>query len=397
MKANRLFIKTNNKKIEYIQDSILTCCFYILRIFPIQSNKIVVTCFKNRGFCDSPKYIVLNLLKKDVPLDIVWLCDEEASYEMPSEVRQVPYHSFRGIYEQVTAGIWISNRRRSRYVRKRPQQYYIQTWHGGIGLKNTERAAQDKLTKRYVQGAQNDSKMINLFLSNSDFSTKIIQNNMWYTGEILQKGLPRSDVLLNGNKNYITQKVKKFLDIPFENSILLYAPTFRADMDVKEYIFPYEKALKTMEEITGKPWTMIIHMHTNVKYDNYYPGNSRHVINASTYEDVQELLIASNILVSDYSSIIFDFAMLNKPVLRFCPDLEAYMADRGFNQNIHDLPFFTAFTPEEVITAIGNIILAPGINLYKWMTEKYGLSETGHAAESVSEIILKKISGGDKL
>lgn len=168
-------------------------------------------------------------------------------------------------------------------------------------------------------------------------------------------------------------------------------------MDVKEYIFPYEKALKTMEEITGKPWTIIIHMHTNVNYDNYYPGNYRQIINASTYEDVHELLIASNILVSDYSSIIFDFSMLNKPVLRFCPDLEAYMADRGFNQNINELPFVTAFTPEQAVTAIGNIISTPGINLYKWMTEKYGLSETGHATESVSEIILNKISGGDKL
>ena len=201
MKSNRLFIKTKNKKIEYMQDKILELLFYIFRIFPVQKRKIVVSCFKNHGYCDSPKYIIQQLLKLDCTANIVWLCDFENPPEMPACIRQVPYHSIRGIYEQVTAQIWISNRRKSRYVRKRKNQYYIQTWHGGVRLKNMERAAINKLSKRYIDSAKNDSKMINLFLSNSDFSTFLIRRDMWYSGKILQKGLPRTDVLLNGDRN----------------------------------------------------------------------------------------------------------------------------------------------------------------------------------------------------
>ena len=93
MKANRLFIKTKNKKIEYMQDKVLELLFYIFRIFPVQKRKIVVSCFKNHGYCDSPKYIIQQLLKLDCTADIVWLCDFENPPEMPACIRQVPYHS----------------------------------------------------------------------------------------------------------------------------------------------------------------------------------------------------------------------------------------------------------------------------------------------------------------
>ena len=97
--------KNKNKTIELLQDYFLTFLFYIFRIFPIQKNKIVVSCFKNRGFCDSPKYIILKLLETDTSLNIVWLCDYENPIDMPACIKQIPYHSFRGIYEQVTAAI----------------------------------------------------------------------------------------------------------------------------------------------------------------------------------------------------------------------------------------------------------------------------------------------------
>lgn len=387
MKANRLFIKTKNKKIEYIQDNLLKLLFYFFRIFPVQKNKIVVSCFKNHGYCDSPKYIINQLLELNCAADIVWLCDYENPPEMPACIRQVPYHSIRGTYEQVTARIWISNRRKSRYVRKRKNQYYIQTWHGGIRLKNTERATIDKLSKRYIESAQNDSKMIDLFLSNSDFSTFFIRRDMWYSGKILQKGLPRTDILLNGDQDVISEKVKSKLSINKSNKILLYAPTFRADMDVDKYTLPSDQILSELEKCTENNWTFVIHMHTNVYNPQYWPGNSEKVINASSYEDIQELLIAADFLISDYSSIITDFALLNKPILLYCPDLEEYLLDRGFNQDFHALPFTKAYTVSEAINRLSTVVTQKEINTLNWMTEAYGLCETGHASKIVANII----------
>ena len=393
MKANRLFIKTKNKKIEYMQDTILKLLFYFFRIFPVKKRKIVVSCFKNHGYCDSPKYIIQQLLELDCTADIVWLCDYENPPEMPTCIRQIPYHSIRGIYEQVTAHIWISNRRKSRYVRKRKNQYYIQTWHGGIRLKNTERATINKLSKRYIDSAKNDSKMINLFLSNSDFSTFFIRRDMWYSGNILQNGLPRTDILLNGNHNAISQKVKSRLSINKNNKILLYAPTFRADMGVDKYTLPSDQILSELEKCTKDNWTFVIHMHTNVYNPKYWPGNSKKVINASSYEDVQELLIAADFLISDYSSIITDFALLNKPILLYCPDLEEYLLDRGFNQDFNALPFPKAYTVFEVINKLSTVVSQKEINTLEWMKESYGLCETGYASKIVANIIKNVLEG----
>lgn len=393
MKANRLFIKTKNKKIEYMQDKVLELLFYIFRIFPVQKRKIVVSCFKNHGYCDSPKYIIQQLLKLDCTADIVWLCDFENPPEMPACIRQVPYHSIRGIYEQVTAQIWISNRRKSRYVRKRKNQYYIQTWHGGVRLKNMERAAINKLSKRYIDSAKNDSKMINLFLSNSDFSTFLIRRDMWYSGKILQKGLPRTDVMLNGDRNTIAKKIKSCLSINEDNKILLYAPTFRADMGVTQYTLPSSQILAELENCTGNKWTFVIHMHTNVYNPKYWLGNSEKVINASSYEDVQELLIAADFLISDYSSIITDFALLNKPILIYCPDLEDYLSDRGFNQDFNALPFPKAYTVSEVINKLPAAVSQKEINTLDWMKKEYGLCETGRASKTVANIIKNVLEG----
>lgn len=376
-----------------MQDTILKLLFYFFRIFPVKKRKIVVSCFKNHGYCDSPKYIIQQILELDCAADIVWLCDYENPPEMPACIRQVPYHSIRGIYEQVTARIWISNRRKSRYVRKRKKQYYIQTWHGGIRLKNTERATINKLSKRYIDSAKNDSKMINLFLSNSDFSTFFIRRDMWYSGKILQKGLPRTDILLNGDRDAISQKVKSCLSINKNNKILLYAPTFRADMGVDKYTLPSDQILSELKKCTENNWTFVIHMHTNVYNLKNWPGNSKKVINASSYEDVQELLIAADFLISDYSSIITDFALLNKPILLYCPDLEEYLLDRGFNQNFNALPFPKAYTVFEVINKLSTVVSQKEINTLDWMNESYGLCETGHASKIVANIIKKVLEG----
>lgn len=395
MRANPLFIKTKNKKIEYIQDKILLALFYFFRIFPIQKRKIVVSCFKNRGFCDSPKYIVKQLLASNIEADIVWLCDYENPYEMPSCIRQVPYHSLRGIYEQVTSRLWISNRRKSRYVRKRKNQYYIQTWHGGVRLKNTERAAINKLSTRYIDSAKNDSKMINLFLSNSDFSTFFIRRDMWYSGTILQEGLPRTDILLNGDYDTISEKVKSRLSIKSNSKILLYAPTFRADMGVDKYTLPSSQVLSELETYTNDCWTFVMHMHTNVYNSKHWPGNTEKVIDASFYEDVQELLIAADFLISDYSSIVTDFALLNKPILLYCPDIEEYLLDRGFNQDFQALPFPKAYTLPELINKLPTTVSQTEINTLDWMIKAYSLCETGCASKSVVNIIKNILEGNE--
>lgn len=386
MKVNRFFRKSKNPAILWLQDKLLTILFHLFRVYPVCPDKIVVSCFKGHGFCDSPKYIAKKLLDWPETSNIVWLCDKDNSPEIPNGIKQVPYHSIRGIYEQATAKIWICNRRTSRYVRKRKDQYYIQTWHGGIRLKNVEQAVENKLTKRYCDGARNDSKMINIFLSNSKFSTEIIRRDMWYFGNVLQIGLPRNDLLLSENTSLIVKNVRHRFSIRPDCGIVLYAPTFRAKNNLDIYTLPSQEVLKQLKRITQKEWILLIHLHTNIPC-KFLEQKSNCILDVSEYEDVQELLLASDFLITDYSSILFDFALLNKPILLFMPDLDDYLKDRAFNQPIEQLPFVKAFSPDEVSECVTKAFVQCPTNGKRWLEETYGLVENGNASEQVANII----------
>ena len=152
-----------------IKSIIAKSLFFIFRIFPIQRNKIVIDNYAGKGFGDNGKYIALELLRRKCDFDIVWLA-RNLKEEFPDGIRLVSYASLKSIYEQATAKVWIDNLRKASYVRKRSGQYYIMTWHGGIGPKKIEKEAEDQLGEEYLQGAKNDSKMANLFLAEADFS-----------------------------------------------------------------------------------------------------------------------------------------------------------------------------------------------------------------------------------
>ena len=124
-------IKAFARQIVY---GILSLCFYICRVIPIKQNKIVVSSYDGKGYGDHGKYICNALLAQGADVDIVWLSGNPNDV-FPTGIRPVKFKSLRSIYEQATAKVWIDNKRKKHYVRKRKGQYYIQIWHGGLGLK----------------------------------------------------------------------------------------------------------------------------------------------------------------------------------------------------------------------------------------------------------------------
>ena len=121
----------------------------------INTNKIVVDNFAGRGFGDNPKYIVKELLKRNFNLDIVWEVSD-MSLPMPSGVRKVKYGTPKAYRELLTAKIWIDNIKNSVKPDKRNDQFYLQTWHGGLAVKAIERQVEDKLDSNYVEAAKRE-------------------------------------------------------------------------------------------------------------------------------------------------------------------------------------------------------------------------------------------------
>lgn len=182
IKSNLLF-----KWITILSAYIFFLFFHILFFpFKINNRKIVVCNFYGNGYGDNPKYIVEELLKMKKSLDIVWLVSNKREYKFPKGIRTVKIFSIRSIYEFMTAKIWIDNCRKYFFYNlfKKKDTVYIQTWHGGIGLKRAEQEVENHLSKSYICSAKHDSKMIDYFLSGSKWLSDDIKVNFWYDGKI---------------------------------------------------------------------------------------------------------------------------------------------------------------------------------------------------------------------
>lgn len=357
IKRNKVISNMAEKMIDtykWLYDNTINrMCWIIYSLLPINENKIVICSYYGRGFSDNAKYIVMECIKRKLNYDIIWLVSNiEDNDEFPKNIRLVKYGSFKAIKELATAKIWIDNSRKDYYTRKRKKQLYIQTWHGGIALKKIEKDAENALNKSYVKFAKKDSKNADVFISNSKFNTNMYRNAFWYNGEVLECGVPRNDLFFNNVKE-TTDKVKNFFNIDINKKIVMYAPTFRKDNNLDVYKFDYEKCIQEFNERFSEEYVMLIRLHPNVfRKSTELNFNSENLLNASFYPDMQELLVATDILITDYSSSMFDFMLTKKPCFIYASDIKDYSDDRGFYFELEKLPFVISKSTEEMIKNI---------------------------------------------
>ena len=322
-------------KISTIARLMVQFCF---RFFPLQ-NKVVFENFRGRGMGDDPKYIALALLKnKPGKIKLVWLCNNTMD-KFPEGITPVKYKSVRSIYELSTAKVWVYNTKDGFKIPKRKGQFYIQTWHSSMGLKKVEKDA--GLAPSYQRFLAKDAAMTDLMYANSEFRLELYKKSFWYDGEVLRSDLPRMSLLTNPEKSRAAyNRVHEFYGLDVDCKIILYAPTFRNNANISLYKFDYEAVVRTAEEKFGGKFVMLLRLHpklNKLKNEFSYSGG---IIQASDYPDMQELLAASEILISDYSSSIFDFGAIGKLVLLYVPDLDDYLSnDRGLYFEIDELPF----------------------------------------------------------
>lgn len=376
--------------LKYLRNKLIVYFSIFFKFFPINNRKIVISNFYGKGYGDNAKYIVEEILSRNIDFDIVWLVKTnlEENFQFPSRVRRVRYGSFKSIFELATSKIWIDNFRKSLYPLKRAEQYYIQTWHGGLGVKKIEGDAAEKLNNLYLKIAKNDSKMADLFISNSTHLTNIYKRAFWYSGEILECGYPKNDIFFQDNSNKKI-KIRDYYGFDNNTKIVLYAPTFRANNSLDSYNINYSLLIETLEEKTNDNWVVLIRLHPNlIGSDNEIQYSDR-IINATHYPDMQELVIGCDALISDYSSCMFDSEMMKIPTFIYASDLDEYMKDRGSYFEFDELPFPVATNNEELMNNIINFDQVKYEQDVDNFNNKVGLKDTGDAARQIVDVILK--------
>ncbi len=365
----------------------------VFSMLPIQRNKVVMDSYNGKGYGDNPKYIAEEIHRIDKNrCKIIWLTNDTKT-KYPPYITPVYKQSLRAYYEFVTAKALVYNSRVGRLAKKRAGQIFLQTWHGGIATKKVEMDAEAKLSEWYISNAKEDGLISDGIVVDGKPNEELFLRAFWLNKncEFLKYGSPRVDVLINEKDNAeIRGRVRKSLGIENDDFFVLYAPTFRKDSTVENYISSFNEILKVFEAGFGKT-KIAYRLHPNAEsLMDLVEWGSSCSINATKYPDVQELVIAADCLITDYSSIAYDFAVLRKPVFLCVKDIEEYMEDRGVYDIFYDQPFRLNRTENELIEEIQNSSMDEIVKRIDLFYEKYPSYNKGTASEQTVKWLMNK-------
>lgn len=357
-----------------------------LSLLPKNPRKAVCVSFYGRGLSDSPGAVATELLRRG--WRVFWVTEgPEAEAGLPEGIVPVRRDSPEAIWHQCTAGAWVDNCRKWAYTRKRGATRYVQTWHG-FPLKRIEGDASDALPEDYLRAARGDSAMCDLFLSDSSFLTEIYRRAFWYGGEVLECGFPRNDILLapKEQREKVAQAARRALGLPEGRKLLLYAPTFRKDKGLGAYDLDYARCAAALGRRFGGEWLILARLHPNVaRLAGELGLDPALVVNASDYPDIQALYLLSDAMVTDYSSVMFDYLYTGKPCFLYVNDLEAYRNDRNFYFDLDSLPFARAETNDGLEAAVSAFDAEAQRARAEAFCREFGLIESGEAARRTAD------------
>ena len=359
----------------------------LVYLLPIKENRIVFDNFGGKGYGDSTKYIAEELIKSGRNYELIWLVDNLSSYEFPKQIKTVKIDSIKALCMRATAKVWIDNVRHLHPVKKKKEQVYLQAWHAPFGPKKAEADAEKELGEDYVREAKYDGQIADGIISNSKLLDNQFKRAFWLSDhvEILSYGLPRNDFLARQIDN--TSKydyLRNKFGFEKDGFYILYAPTFRDNLE-------YEKIAKEFSAKVNKKARIVVRLHPNVWNQSNYINYGENILNGTVYPDMQELLLACDALISDYSSCVFDFAILKKPVFICALDIKEYEKTRGLLPEFYNFPFPMATSNEDMINNIKNYnqeIYFANVNRY---FKKYPLYDDGNASRRVVDWLEKKI------
>lgn len=320
----------------------------------IEPSKVILSNFNGIGYGCNPKYIAEEILRRRLPWDLVWVTKTGADLSgLPPTIRTVPIGSMKFLTEVRSARTWIANVSVERWrVQKHPKQFYLQTGHGSFGIKRVGLGANNASIKR-ARRIQREAADLDYFLSHSRFETGVYQESFSYGHKVLELGHARNDILFDEHPELVA-KVRAYFGIPADSHIMLHVPSFRSSESIEAYDLDYLRALGALEARFGGSWVALARFHPRTQglADSILAGHSSRVIDATRYDDIQELLLAADVAITDYSSCIFDFMLRRRPGFFYAPDVDHYHESHGLYFPLESTPFPACRSNDELVEAI---------------------------------------------
>jgi CDP-glycerol glycerophosphotransferase len=348
--------------------------------------------FRGRQYSDSPRAISEELARRRPGMEQVWVT-RDGQFQPPEGVRLVLYGSREHFKALARARFLVGNDPMPEWTVKREGQFYVQTWHGTplkrIGYdidRPAFRNAQD-----YLRRFSEDVAKWDVLVSPNPFSTPIMRRAFRYEGEVLESGYPRNDLPVRGDAARAA-RVRAVLGVPEGKRVVLYAPTWRDDQaKAGGYGMDLRLDLAAARAALGDDHVLLVRGHFNLG-GGVAGTDGEFSIDVSRYPDIADLYLISDVLITDYSSVMFDFAVTGRPQLFFTYDLERYRDTlRGFYFDFEtEAPGPLCRTTADLIEAVRDAasVAAAHAAHYRAFQEKFCAWDDGRAAARVVDRML---------
>lgn len=377
---------------------------------------VLFECFNGRKLGCSPRAIYERMLEnsKFENFTFVWSFSEDCMEEYREHPLLLGNSKLviRGSKEYfetcARAKYWITNTRMAEYIKPKSDQVYVQCWHGtplkrlGYDVEIETKAALNT-TSELAGRFGLDSKKWTYLLSPSPYTSMHLASAFGLDEKrrpevILEEGYPRNDQIVRTchNPEKLANAISSFRNeygIPADKKLLLYAPTWRDDSHQVGKGYVMEDTLldfDLLQRMIGEEWVVLFRAHYYIANEFDFSAYSGFVYDVSKVADINDLYIVADALLTDYSSVFFDYANTKRPMLFFWPDWEHYANDiRGFYFDLKELPGPHCYTTEDVVSALTQINeyeKSYGKD-YAAFREKFCPKDDGHAAERVIDIV----------
>lgn len=387
-------------KIKDILTSCLKIVYSVLSKFPRLKNTVVFESFHGKRYSDNPRAIYEYMKVNNPQYKLIWSVDKKSTALF--DEMGVPYmrrFSFKWLFTFPRAEFWVNNVRLGEWMKKPAQTTYLQTWHGTplkkLGVDIEEVHMPGTQTSKYRQGIIDESKNWSYLVGPNAYSSEILARAFEFKGEVIESGYPRNDILTNYTPEQ-AEKIRQSLHIPKDKKVVLYAPTWRDDQfyEKGKYRFEFQFDLERMKRQYGDDFVLVVRMHYLVAENFDFAAYDGFIIDASNYYDIADLYLISDVLITDYSSVFFDYAALNRPIIFYMYDLDDYRDRlRGFYFDIeNDAPGLIVKTEDELLVEIGRSLTEGHVDeaQFRRFQHRFTELEDGRATERIVNQLFKK-------
>lgn len=369
------------------------------KVIPKDENLIIFESFLGKQYSDNPRAIY-DFLRENYPnLKMYWSVERKSIHLFKElNVLHVRRFSFKWMILMNRAKYWVTNSRLPLWIPKPKNTIYVQTWHGTplkkLATDMDEVHMPGTNTENYKKNFISEVQKWDYLISPNQYSTEIFKRAFKFEKNIIESGYPRNDYLINKNNSKEIIEIKNNVKLPLDKKVILYAPTWRDNnfYGRGRYRFDIHMDLDLMKKELSEDYIVILRLHYLIAENLDLSRYNDFVYDFSFYKDINELYLISDLLITDYSSVFFDYANLKRPMIFYVYDIDEYRDNlRGFYFDLEkEAPGPLVKTTKELIAEIKNFAKE---NRYceeiKLFNQKFCYLEDGKASERVISAIIK--------